>query len=65
MAEIVVVTPDQIHLRPGTGGNVKGLNTMRVHEGSPYVTVIESPPNTYAQVHSHSEDEVMVVVKGR
>jgi mannose-6-phosphate isomerase-like protein (cupin superfamily) len=65
MAETVVVTPDQIHLRPGTTGNVKGLQTMRIHEGSPYITVIESPANTYAQVHSHSEDEVMVVVKGR
>jgi mannose-6-phosphate isomerase-like protein (cupin superfamily) len=65
MAEIVVVTPDQIHLRPGTGANVKGLNVMHVREGKPYITVIESPPNTHAQVHSHSEDEVMVVVKGR
>jgi mannose-6-phosphate isomerase-like protein (cupin superfamily) len=65
MADIVVVTPDQIHLRPGTGANVKGLNVFHIWEGSPYINVIESPPNTYAQVHSHSEDEVMVVVKGR
>jgi len=65
MAEIVVVTPDQIHLQPGSGANVKGLNVMHINEGKPYITVIESPPNTYAQVHSHSEDEVMVVVKGR
>lgn len=65
MSETIVVTPDQIELRPGTGANVKGLNVMRVHDGSPYVNIIESPPNTYAQVHSHSEDEVMVVVKGR
>lgn len=65
MAEIVVVTPDRIRLNPGTGANVKGLNTMRIHEGAPYVTVIDSPPHTYAQVHSHSEDEMMVVVKGK
>jgi hypothetical protein len=65
MATTVIVTPDQIKLRPGTDGNVKGLFTMRIHEGSPYVTCIESPANHYAQVHSHSGDEIMVVVKGR
>ena len=65
MAETLVVTPDQIKLRPGSSGNVEGLHSMPLHEGKPYITVIESPPNTYAQVHSHSEDEVMVVVKGR
>ena len=65
MAETVIVTPDQIELRPGTRGYVKGLTVMHVREGAPYITFIESPANHYAQVHSHSEDEIMVVVKGR
>ena len=65
MTNTLVVTPDQIRLRPGSGGNVKGLNVMRVHEGVPYVNIIESPPHTYAQVHSHDVDEVMVVVSGQ
>jgi mannose-6-phosphate isomerase-like protein (cupin superfamily) len=65
MTETVIITPDQIVLRPGTRGNVKGLNVMHVNEGVPYITYIESPANHYAQVHSHSEDEIMVVVKGR
>ena len=65
MAETVIVTPDQIELRPGTKGNVKGLMVMHVNEGAPYITFLESAPNHYAQVHSDSEDEVMVVVKGR
>lgn len=65
MAETLIVTPDQINLRPGTRGYVKDLTVMHVHEGAPYITFIESAPNHYAQVHSHSEDEVMVVVKGR
>src|SRR5262249_50034033 len=65
MAETVIVTPDQIKLRPGTTGHVKGLQVMHVHEGAPYITFLESAPHHYAQVHSHSEDEVMVVVKGR
>ena len=60
-----IVTPDQIALRPGTRGNVKGLQVMHVHEGAPYITFIESGASHYAQTHSHSEDEVMVVVKGR
>ena len=38
---------------------------MHVHEGAPYITFLESAANHYAQVHSHSEDEIMVVVKGR
>jgi mannose-6-phosphate isomerase-like protein (cupin superfamily) len=65
MAETVVITPDQVELRPGTRGYVKDLTVMHVREGAPYITFIESAPNHYAQVHSHSEDEVMVVVKGR
>jgi quercetin dioxygenase-like cupin family protein len=65
MTETIIVTPDEIQLRPGKTGNVKGLHVMHVHEGAPYVTYIESAPHHYAQVHSHSEDEIMVVVKGR
>jgi cupin superfamily acireductone dioxygenase involved in methionine salvage len=65
MAETVVITPDQVELHPGTRGYVKDLTVMHVREGAPYITFIESAPNHYAQVHSHSEDEVMVVVKGR
>ena len=65
MAETVIVTPDQIELRPGTRNYVKDLMVMHVREGAPYITFIESAPNHYAQVHSHSVDEVMVVVKGR
>ena len=38
---------------------------MHVNEGAPHITFLESAPNHYAQVHSHSEDEVMVVVMGR
>src|SRR5882724_12592162 len=65
LAETVIVTPDDVQLRPGTLGYVKGLTVMHVNEGAPYITFLESPPNHHAQVHSHSEDEVMVVVKGR
>lgn len=65
MTATVIVTPDQIQMRPGTRGYVKDLTVMHVREGAPYITFIESAPNHYAQVHSHSEDEVMVVVKGR
>jgi mannose-6-phosphate isomerase-like protein (cupin superfamily) len=65
MAETMIVTPDQIEMRPGTRGNIKGLTVMHVNEGAPYITFLESAPHHYAQVHSHSEDEVMVVVKGR
>lgn len=65
MTETIIVTPDEIHLRPGKIGNVKGLHVMHVHEGAPYITYLESAANHYAQVHSHSEDEIMVVVKGR
>jgi len=65
MTTTVIVTPDEIKLRPGTRGNVAGLMVMHVNEGAPYITFLESAPNHYAQVHSHSEDEVMVVVKGR
>ena len=65
MAETVIVTPDQVHLEPGKRGNIKGLTVMHVNEGAPYITFLESPPNHHAQVHSHNDDEVMVVVKGR
>jgi cupin superfamily acireductone dioxygenase involved in methionine salvage len=65
MTETVIVTPDQIEMRPGTRGYIKGLTVMHVNEGAPYITFLESAPNHYAQVHSHSEDEVMVVVMGR
>ena len=65
MTKTLIVTPDQVQLRPGAKGYVKDLMIMHVCEGAPYVTFIESAPNHYAQVHSHSEDEVMVVVKGR
>ena len=62
MAETVIVTPDQVELRPGTRGYVKDLMVMHIREGAPYITFIESAPNHYAQIHSHSVDEVMVVV---
>jgi mannose-6-phosphate isomerase-like protein (cupin superfamily) len=65
MAETIIMTPEQVELRPGSRGYVKGLSVMHVKEGAPYITIIESPANHYAQVHSHSEDEIMVVVKGR
>jgi quercetin dioxygenase-like cupin family protein len=65
MSGTIILTPDKLQLRPGKEGNVKGLFTHRLHEGNPHVTCIESPANHYAQVHSHSEDEIMVVVKGR
>jgi hypothetical protein len=65
MSETIIMTPDQVELRPGKLGLVQGLNIMHVKEGAPYITFIESPANHYAQVHSHSEDEIMVVVKGR
>jgi mannose-6-phosphate isomerase-like protein (cupin superfamily) len=65
MPETIIMTPDQVALRPGKLGLVAGLNIMHVKEGAPYITFIESPANHYAQVHSHSEDEIMVVVKGR
>ena len=65
MAETVIVTPDQVQLRPGTRGYVKGLTVMHVNEGAPYITFLESPPHHHAQIHSHTEDEVMVVVQGR
>jgi hypothetical protein len=65
MAETVIVTPDQVQLRPGNRGYIKGLTVMHVHEGAPYITILESPPHHHAQVHSHSEDEVMVVTKGK
>ena len=65
MAETMIVTPDEVTLRPGKLGLVKDLTIMHVKEGAPYITFIESPANHHAQVHSHSEDEIMVVVKGR
>jgi mannose-6-phosphate isomerase-like protein (cupin superfamily) len=65
MTETVIVTPEQIEMRPGTRGNIRGLTVMHVNEGAPYITFLESAPHHYAQVHSHSEDEVMVVVQGR
>ena len=33
MAETMIVTPDQIEMRPGTRGNIKGLTVMHVNEG--------------------------------
>src|SRR5215813_7243317 len=65
MAETIIVTPDKVDLQPGTRGQVKGLMVMRINEGAPYISFIESQPHHYAQVHSHTEDEIMVVVKGR
>jgi len=61
----VIVTPDKITMRPGTTGRIEGLQVMHVHEGAPYITFLESQANHYAQIHSHTEDEIMVVVKGR
>jgi mannose-6-phosphate isomerase-like protein (cupin superfamily) len=61
----VIVTPDKIAMRPGTTGRIEGLQVMHVHEGAPYITFLESQANHYAQIHSHTEDEIMVVVKGR
>src|SRR4029453_19434514 len=65
MAETVIVTPEQIQLPPGPRGHIKGLTVMHIHEGAPYISILQSAPHHYAQVHSHSEDEVMVVVQGR
>ncbi len=65
MAQTIIVTPDKVELKPGTRGQVKDLMVMRINEGAPYISFLESQPNHYAQVHSHSEDEIMVVVQGR
>jgi hypothetical protein len=66
MTGIVVCTDDQIDTQPGKGtGLIKGLKTMRVATGSPHITYLNSPPHFYAKVHSHTEAEFMVVIKGR
>jgi mannose-6-phosphate isomerase-like protein (cupin superfamily) len=66
MAGILIVRDDQIELRPGKGeGPIKGLHSMRVMTGAPHITYLSSPPNHYAVVHSHTEAEIMVVIKGR
>jgi hypothetical protein len=66
MAGILIVTDGQIALRPGKGtGPIKGLHSMRVMTGSPHISYLHSPPQHYALVHSHTETEIMVVVKGR
>ena len=61
MAETLIVTPDAVQMKPGTSGKIKDLTVMHVHQGAPYITFLESAPHHYAQVHSHSEDEIMVV----
>jgi mannose-6-phosphate isomerase-like protein (cupin superfamily) len=66
MAEIVIVPEHKIELRPGKGtGPIKGLQSMHVTRGEPHISYLHSPPHHYALVHSHTEAEYMVVVKGR
>jgi len=66
MTGIVIVTDDQIVLRAGKGtGPIKGLQSMRIMSGAPHITYLNSPPHHYALVHSHTEAEIMVVIKGR
>lgn len=64
MAGTMILSEEEITLGPGKG-RIQGLQTMRVMTGSPHVNYLNSLPHHYAPVHSHTESELMVVVKGR
>lgn len=64
MTNTMILTENEIVLGPGKG-RIQGLETMRVLTGSPHVNYLNSKPHHYAPVHSHTESELMVVVKGR
>jgi mannose-6-phosphate isomerase-like protein (cupin superfamily) len=63
MPKMTIVTENQIKLKPGSG-KIPGLESMNL-SATPFVSYLNTRPNHYAPVHSHDEDEVMVVVTGR
>lgn len=61
---ITVITPDDWHMVPPTGGRGRHLNMM-VNIENPSLRLLESAPNTYTAPHSHSEPEVIVLLHGQ
>lgn len=60
---ITVLTPEDWHMvQPREG---RRHLSMIIHRESPFLRLLQAEPNSYTQPHSHSEPEVMIVLKGR
>jgi quercetin dioxygenase-like cupin family protein len=60
---IKIVTPEDWDMKPPIG--TRRHRSMGVTDENPYLRVMETEPHFYTGPHSHSEPEVMVVLKGR
>jgi quercetin dioxygenase-like cupin family protein len=62
---VTIVRPDDRDLRPVREGNPILLQVVSDGlRGNPYVHLTEVPPRHHIAAHSHSEDEVTVVLSG-
>jgi quercetin dioxygenase-like cupin family protein len=61
---ITVLTPDDWQMAPPGSGGVRHLSMM-MNAANPSLRVLQSVPNCYTPPHSHSEPEVIVLLKGR
>jgi cupin superfamily acireductone dioxygenase involved in methionine salvage len=60
---ISVVTPEDWQLSPPVGH--RKHPSMMINPQGPHLRILDSEPHFYTGPHSHSEPEVMIVLKGR
>jgi quercetin dioxygenase-like cupin family protein len=61
----VVVRPEDRKLAPLDPAQPDGIWMQYIQSDAPYVHMTRTPPGHHISLHSHSEDEVTVILSGR
>jgi mannose-6-phosphate isomerase-like protein (cupin superfamily) len=60
-----IVRPEDRTLEPLDAAHPEGIWMQYVNRDAPYVHITRTPPGHHIALHSHSEDEVTVILSGR
>jgi mannose-6-phosphate isomerase-like protein (cupin superfamily) len=61
----IIVRPEDRKLAPLDAAHPEGIWMQYIQSDAPYVHMTRTPPGHHISLHSHSEDEVTVILSGR
>jgi mannose-6-phosphate isomerase-like protein (cupin superfamily) len=61
----IIVRPEDRQLAPLDAARPDGIWMQYLQADAPYVHMTRTPPGHHISLHSHSEDEVTVILAGR
>jgi mannose-6-phosphate isomerase-like protein (cupin superfamily) len=61
----IVIRPEDRELAPLDAAHPEGIWMQYIQTDAPYVHMTRTPPGHHIALHSHSEDEVTVILSGR